>query len=78
MYCSKTVQSGSFALHARREIEDTELRKDWIKGDLIYNEGISLQKPLHDRRRMLKQSELQITKHEKLLSPSSKWISSQK
>ena len=37
MYCSKTVQSGSFGLHALRKIEDTELRKDWTKGDLIYN-----------------------------------------
>ena len=68
MYRSKTVQSGSIGLHARRKIEDTEFRKDWTKGDLICNEGI-VQRPLHDRKRTLKPSEILIKEQEKLLSP---------
>ena len=62
MYRSKTFQSGSIGLHARRKIEDRELRKDWTKSDLICNEEISLQRPLHD------------TEQEKLLSPPTKCI----
>ena len=75
MYHTKTVQSGSFGIHVRSKIE---LQMDWTKGDLICNAEISLQRPLHDSKRTLKQSELQITEKEKPLSPPSKCIASQK
>ena len=68
---TETRNSSKWIIWSRKNMPE-ELQKELTaKGDLICNEGISLQRPLHDRKRTRKQSQARLPAAVRKMSPCS-------